>query len=799
VTAVPVPSRASRAAFALLFGLALAFNAIAVLTPGWLPMGDVGGWIELIDVVARHDDPATLYAATYLPPTGLEPNSLVVHVGSWLCTFMRADEAARALTLWYAVGTPLAVLLLAVTLGRSRWLALLSAPMVFNALFNVGLLNFLAAFPLLFVAPALARRLALHGRWRDGVALAAVSVALFYAHVLAFMMGLGFAGLVLLLDLRRPRDLLRLAALAPAGLLLGRWVWRKYVEAEPTEAGLALAGPDGLGLVFETPAQRMAAFHDWGLRLFRDAADETLFLIALGTWLALMAASQAGAASPVPSGGETSGDARPARAEARGVASATLELLTFGALAAWLALPSHMQEIQIIAERAVMPLLILLTLWPRVDLDRGRARWLLVPAVFGALVYPWAAQARFGRFDREVVAGLPAMIQALPPRSRLAFVMYDTEAPVTYMGPHWHLAKALMAVENGGVTDDSFAIRPHCPVQFRPGQSPTPLSREFWNDDKLLRWDYVLLWGREVPREARAHPLLAVVSEDAGWHLLAVRRPTPGPRLMAGGTAGETGEEGCAGSPVQALHAGTDDDGVTALDVQCPRGGRRHLGPAEAKARSRVGCRDGETLIGLHGYADTELRALGAVCMPAPETPWCTRRPRSARARADEARGDADLPLTPPPEEPVCRITDGTLEAPPEPEEPVQAAQSPREEAVVGVARGEAFQLRCPRGQALHGILARVITRPPKPAPAVVGRSPGVEPGIPPVVAPALAPSASPLQAPRLVPKPSSPRSDRPFSATDNPAPPAGPPPTPAQALSAVGVVCAAPPGALAE
>jgi hypothetical protein len=58
--------------------------------------------------------------------------------------------------------------------------------------------------------------------------------------------------------------------------------------------------------------------------------------------------------------------------------------------------------------------------------------------------------------------------------------------------------------------------------------TPTPLARDFWNDENLLRWDFVLLRGGEVPREAREHPLLTVQAEDGGWHLVAVRQPTPG-------------------------------------------------------------------------------------------------------------------------------------------------------------------------------------------------------------------------------------------------------------------------------
>src|SRR5690606_8717762 len=96
-----------------------------------------------------------------------------------------------------------------------------------------------------------------------------------------------------------------------------------------------------------------------------------------------------------------------------------------------------------------------------------------------AVLYPAYVGIQFQRFDREVVAGLPDAIDGLRDRSRLAY-QFAAHSPIFHMGPHWHIPKALHTLRNGGVTDDSFAIRPYYPVQFRPGHAPVRLSYPFW-------------------------------------------------------------------------------------------------------------------------------------------------------------------------------------------------------------------------------------------------------------------------------------------------------------------------------
>ena len=72
------------ATFWTLFLTAVAFDLHAVWSVGWLPMGDVGGWIELMDVMARYDDPNTVYSELFRLPTRPEPNSLLVYFGGLL-------------------------------------------------------------------------------------------------------------------------------------------------------------------------------------------------------------------------------------------------------------------------------------------------------------------------------------------------------------------------------------------------------------------------------------------------------------------------------------------------------------------------------------------------------------------------------------------------------------------------------------------------------------------------------------------------------------------------------------------
>ncbi len=608
--------------FALAFGLAIGFNLVVVWATTWLPMGDIGGWIELIDVVARHGDPATLYAEHYALPTGFEPNSLVVHVGSWLAHLMPAHLAAKVLLSFYVVGLPVGVLMVAEAFGRSRWLSLFAAPMTFSALFNLGVLNFLVAMPLMFMLVAMSRTHLRHPTIRSGVALSLTFIALFYAHVLAFLMTLGLVAPVFILGIRSRRALLQLAVLAPSIVLFAAWVFRKYVQNEATEAGARLVGDGGLELAFTSLNHKLEQFHAWALRYFRDGADEALTLILGLSWLGLMTASQH----------------RAIRVEAQRVLdwlrASVLELITVGCLLAYFALPSHMREIELIAERVVIPFLLFLVLLPRLRLERTRAHVFIVPVVIAALVYPWVAHHRFRRFEAEDVGALPQLIANLPPRSRLVYVMLDREIRLTYMGPLWHIPKALMAVENGGMTDDSFAIRPYCPVQFLPGRSPSKPGAAFWDSGALADWDYVLVHGDAAPSDALASKRLSLEASLPGWFLFKVNPPPPGLVIVAGGAGGAPFVMDCdEGERLTGLSAGAAAGALRWVRGRCSAGGAGpRLGDGSGGRTVQTGCAKGETLVGIHGEAGAVIVRVGAICA-------------SDAALATEGRPEREVPL----------------------------------------------------------------------------------------------------------------------------------------------------------
>jgi len=247
----------------------------------------------------------------------------------------------------------------------------------------------------------------------------------------------------------------------------------------------------------------------------------------------------------------------------------------------------------------------------------------MLPVLAVALLYPWAVHHRFKRFNREDVGVLPALIQELPPRSRLAYVMLDREIKLTYMGPLWHIPKALMAVENGGMTDDSFAIRPYCPVQFLPEKSPQSPGPQFWRAANLTTWDYVLVHGLNPPSEALRSPAVELVDSAPGWFMFKVMPRPDGLVLVAGGPGGADVAYDCPEfGHLSGLQVAVGDASVETLQPLCKERGERgpRLGVQALAPVLAVACGRNETLLGFHGTADVLIRSLGPICLKAGRT-----------------------------------------------------------------------------------------------------------------------------------------------------------------------------------
>jgi len=509
-------------AFGLTGLLVLVVNLGVVWVPDWLPLSDLGGHVELLDIAARLDDPNTAYPEFY---TGFDPmraNTIGLVIARLAGDAIPAWTLARALLSFYVIGVPLGLLAIARAWDRSPWLAVLGAPTTFNAVFLLGFLNFLVALPLLLFSLALARRIATRAeRWPEWL-LAGILVLLFLTHVLAFLITIAMVAFMIVLHARRWTALLRAWPLLVPAPLIGRWIWLMFFVRESTEAGRTFITDDGLELVFVPFSTRIQSLHGWGMSLFRNHAGVVPFAIITIVWLALLwHARRSRRSSEKP-------DAAPTRVP-RWLAwmrTHDLQVVTLCCAIAYFSLPSHMHEMAIIHQRVWILVLWTAVIWPTVAFRSTLARALLIPIALTAVLYPLYVTAQFQRFSRDVVDDLPEMIDALPEKSQMLVVQSTWRNPVTWQKVIWHLPKSIHATRNGGITHDSFALRVYTPIQYQEGMTPRrfPWDPPFvakWTH--LPAWDYVLAYvpdAEESPVPER--PWISNIGRAGDWWMYEV-------------------------------------------------------------------------------------------------------------------------------------------------------------------------------------------------------------------------------------------------------------------------------------
>ncbi len=506
--------------------MCLAANLLPIWTVQWLPMGDLYGHVQLMDIVLRYGDPATVYRDIYLLPQSLDPNTLSL----WFARMvpgMNALLAARVLMSAYVVGLPLSMLWLARTMRRSPWLAFLSLPMTWNALVAIGFVNYLLALPVLFCVLALARGYAEFGRpWR-GILLALSLVLMFFCHVIAFLIALGMAAFLLIWHGEGRHRLTRLWVIAAASPIGAQWVWRKFIALEATAQGRTFGTQSGnLGLAFLPRKELIGQMYEWTFQYFRDGVDHKMAWSLLAVWLVLLVV---GLVQQL----RGSADAKPRWRDR------SLELMTLLCAVAYFFLPSHMNEMSIITERILLQTALLLTLWPQLSFQ-GWQRLLVVPIVVLALGYSWTVREEFRRFARDDVGNLDGALRDLPAKSLFCYILAERENDTTYMNSLWHLPRAIFAVQHGGLVDNSFAVRPYTPVQYKAGAAPVELIGEFWQNPHLFDYDHVLVRATTLLNEAERSPYLQRVWHEGHFWLYRVKREVRAlvETTQVGGTGG---------------------------------------------------------------------------------------------------------------------------------------------------------------------------------------------------------------------------------------------------------------------
>lgn len=601
----------------------IALNLLPIWRVTWLPMGDLGGHLELMDIMARYSDPHTLYSKIYSLPRPFEPNTTTLLFAKWL-PWLGAVTAARLLITAYVVGLPLSMLAVARAFGRSPWLCLFAVPLTWNALFASGFINYLLAVPLLLLCVAHAVRWAQVGGW-PRLPLLTVSLALLYiTHIIAFSMGLAMVAFVIVLHVPHWRFLWRLVALAPVVPPIVLWLKRKFIDMEATETGHTFAGAHGqLGLSYLPRKELIAQTYYWGPQFFRDNTDEIFWSLLGSFWLvALLWGLWQRAHRPYEF----------PKLFIERLRDYTAEIVFICCIIAYFVIPSHMNEMWIITERVVLNIFLFATLLPRLDFTASR-RWLLLPIAVVSAIYPLVIYRHFVKFEREELGSLPAAMQILPEKTKLAYVMHNRDNNTTYMGAMWHLPRAMFALTTGGLVDDCFAVRPYTPVQYKRGQTPMQLEGSFWYNPHLFDYDFVLMRTPYAPTEALAQAHLNKIFSEGQWWLFAVDATSrKGIKTVGIGGGGGTGEYwDCAhGSVLAGADVQVKEDLVRSAVPLCrpitptSRDGAqvaegRRLGERASGADDvRLLCPHGQYVIGFFGRSALFVDKFGFICSGSP-------------------------------------------------------------------------------------------------------------------------------------------------------------------------------------
>jgi len=494
--------------------------AVVASAPAWIvkypPIQDLPFHLATIRVVHSLHDPAYGFDDVFQLTLGRTQYVLYYLVASLLAYAIGVVKANVVLMSAYLGGTPLALRALLRALGKDERLCILVVPLLVNVMFLFGLLPFLLGIPIMFWALATAIRHFEHPTPRRGALLAVLAVALFYSHIFPFgIFGLGFAAMF---PWARPRRwLVSGLPTAPALLLLAQWTLF-------TDAGKLTRGA-----LAPTPADRVAPLnqaipgaYQWLTDVFHDTSDEAI-LIALAICAMLLV-------------GLAQGDRDRSKPIARAYALLPLACVIF-----YFTLGEGHGYIWLISQR--FPILCMMTGIPLLRMPagaRGAAATALALGV--ALASTVNTCKHFIAFQLDEVGDIDEAIDAIPPRKKVAALIFDRGSSVTNWAPFLHFG-SYYQLEKGGVVEFTYAGYAHWPFDFKPGKYPPP------GGPARPRWE----WTPESVSTQELYPYYDyVLTRGSGF------RPAPGAfhakwrgerwtvweRDGAGGAAADTGSGG---------------------------------------------------------------------------------------------------------------------------------------------------------------------------------------------------------------------------------------------------------------
>ncbi len=458
----------------VLYALGLLFGVLPLFAAPQLPLVDLPQHLHLISVLHRLDDPTTLYPQVFQSRGQLTPYLGYYHLVSLLHWLLPLELANKLFLSLYVVGMPLSLAFLLTALKRPSWPSLLSLPFAYGDSFAWGFINYCSALPLTFLCCGLFVRAIddppRRRRWTALLAACLVAVLLFHVQAFAFL-GLGLP--LLLLTSPAPEDAgqrlsarLRTRAWALAGVIPGValflvWVGGRLGEPAQVEVGAPWKawGPllSEQNLSYKTFDQNRAELPQVLANMLGNGSDR------YGLYAVAAIAAGALALGLLPSTRQ--------RFEEGPLARFRLPALAALALALYFTLPFDIRGYMYYLNTRFAHLAAPLVLACVPPINLAARRWALWLAVGAAALTGFPLAVGFAAFAEES-AGLEQLVEATAPRPKVMGLIYDPSSRVMTHPVYLHSA-TILARARGGLSNFSFALTPHSPLEYRGPPPPT--------------------------------------------------------------------------------------------------------------------------------------------------------------------------------------------------------------------------------------------------------------------------------------------------------------------------------------
>jgi hypothetical protein len=530
--------------FGVSYALLLPFFLAPLFATRLLPGLDLPFHLAAADMLSKAGSAASPYAPYYEGGLRIAPYAAHFMALIALGKVVSLLTAHKIIIILYVAGLPFATASLLGACRRSRIPALLAFPLAYNLSLHYGFISFALSLPVLLWLLAEMTKLvhsegrrAFTARW---IGTAVVATLLFLCHLQNFLYGICAAlAFAVLAAVPFRRRIFAVAALLPAFAGVAYWHLSSPPVAGQAKLTAALAWTflkrhrrDDLGreTVLIDLWHRIISLPTHAMRAF---VDQTNLLACKGLFLIMVAYVVIGLLAWAPA---------PEPPQARSVRRRRMRLAGLvaflGALTAYLALPHHLQELELMTFFPRFSVLVLLTFLLLVPAGLLRFRGLLavllpLPAlVFGAL-YGRQLYIHYRMYAAEV-AGFVAVAEKTPPGGKALGLVFDRTSRVM------QIESALIGVPGfypalrpapGSMVPPNYCGERHMPCRLKvaPDFMTSPWVPASFVPAKVLpNFDYFFVRSRPPSFDLFAgyHGMIELLAQSGTW---AVYRKKPGP------------------------------------------------------------------------------------------------------------------------------------------------------------------------------------------------------------------------------------------------------------------------------